>query len=180
MRTCVFYLFWCIWAREGALPFRRWYVCKAVNTPIFTIVLSQRPLSNPKTIFFSQNCVLSPNAKETIFSEKLTFCRQMTSNFWNFSRQKPIFPSNLELFSPKGRKILENFDNFGSFWPALTRCPHFFFFPLAECPWVWKSQPYTPISISYWSAPPPLGFGQLNWIVWLQTGLLKWRSKTED
>ncbi len=64
-----------------------------------------------------------------------------------FFATKTYFAFNLELLSLKGRKIYEHFDNFGSFWPAFTRFPHFFLFAITECPWVRKCQPFTHIQI---------------------------------
>ncbi len=64
-------------------------------------------------------------------------------NFWiffektlMFSQRQPIFLEIWSYFHWKATKFRNNFDNFGSFCPYLTRCPHIFF-------------SLTPISILY-------------------------------
>ena len=65
----------------SALTFRRWHICKAAKTPIFSIA--------------------SP--KDSILFHKIVCCHQKPQFFltWKLLQLIPIFSSNLEVFSPK-------------------------------------------------------------------------------
>ena len=101
-----------------------------------------------KTPYFLQS-----HPKTPYFFHKIIFCHPKTTFFqknWHFdAKWRPIFEGNFRnenlfflqiwsYFHRKVAKFLENFSNFGLFWPAL-----------------WKSQPYTYMYIHFILKCPP-------------------------
>ena len=142
---------------RGALPFRRWRVCKVVKTPSFSIALIQRPhifhnLTQRPNIFFLKKWVLSPKA------------RPFFQTIWNFSRKDAQFLTKTskrksKFFIKFGAIFTEwpqNFGKFWQFWVTLAYShpmPPYFFSSLSPNAPGFGSLSLTPISISYWSAP---------------------------
>ncbi len=90
----------------GALTFRRWYVCNAIKTPIFSITLTQRP-----HIFFT----ISP--KDPLFFHKFVCCHPKSSFFqkkWNFdAKWRPVFRNEKPFFLQIGSYFHRKVAKFG-------------------------------------------------------------------
>ena len=90
-----------------ALPFLRWYVCKAIKTPIFSITLTKDSIYfynlTQRPYCFTKLCAAT---KSTLFFRKNEIFTPNDSQFMKFFITKKYFFLQIwSKFSPKSRKM---------------------------------------------------------------------------